>query len=218
MKNKKYLPVKYLCLCLCSLLLFACSKKPEVAKLPQAVTIAVAPFNQPVYEGQLLAGYLPDEQNTLDGASAGIFSEMLNQKLKESERNFIFLTNADLKIAIQKDSKGRSNVLSSWAQIAQKHNADYIIVPQILDIEELRGDARYVRSPARLISDIYLIKAVHPENESLDGYLQERSHYRELTYINDKGSENDGATRRQRMYVVEFVKEAIDKAIRDFKL
>lgn len=207
-------------LLLCFFFLSSCSQEPELPTIPMPVVIAVAPFNQPIYNEQLLAGYLPKEQGEVSAGRMLEYDELLKEKLKETNRQYIFLTQKDLEMNVQLDSKGRENVLSTWAKIAQNVDADFIIVPQILDFAERQGDASYVRVPALLITDIYLIEALDPETGSTDGSLRTRSRYRESSVIlpNMSNKGDDYVSPRQKQPVEVFMKEAIQKAIRDFHL
>lgn len=196
----------------------ACKQQPAIPVLPAPVTIAVAPYNQPTHDAQLLAGYIPSEQGIADETLLARYDELLKNELEKTHRNYIFLTQADLNISIQNDSKNRPNVLATWAKIAQNNNADFILVPQILEHQEKKGVGRDVFSPARLISDFYLIKAEHPETQSKDGFLQARSHYKELSYVQVNVDGEDYITPRQHKDIVFFVKESIRKMIREFHL
>jgi len=200
-----------------ALIISACSKQDDIPLLPMPLIIAVAPFNQPVDTEQLLAGYIPSEQRLIDSGTKAQYNALFKEKLEKTQREYIFLSEADLNVDVQKDSKGRTNVLSTWAKLAQKVGADFIIVPQILDFEERIGDPTYVRRPARLITDFYLIRAEDPETGSLDGFLQTRSHYKEITHIIGK-EPTDYVRPRQKKLVVTFANEAMNKAIRDFHL
>lgn len=198
----------------------ACTKNAEIPTLPSPAIIAVAPFNQPIYNAQLLAGNIPSEQSEVSAEDMAKYDVLFKEKLLETRRNYLFLNHDDISGNVRVDSKGRQNVLSSWAQIAHSAGADYIIVPQILDFEERDGDPSFVRSPARFISDIFLIVALDSETGSTDGALQSRSHYREVSYIqpNFRDSGNDYVSSRQKLPASAFAKEAILKAIRDFSL
>lgn len=196
----------------------ACKEQPVIPILPAPVTIAVAPYNQPTHEAQLLAGYLPSEQNTASEALLAQYDGLLKTELEKTHRNYIFLTQNDLKISIQNDTRNRPNVLATWAKIAQDNNADFILVPQILEHQEKKGVGRDVFSPARLISDFYLIKAEHPTTQSKDGFLQARSHYKEVSYIQVNVNGEDYITPRQHKDIEFFVKESIRKMIGEFHL
>lgn len=204
-----------------SLFLFfsaACTQEPIIPLIPAPVTIAVAPFNQPTADAQLLAGYIPSEQGYASAADFEKYNAMLHDKLMQTNRRYVFLTQEDLNISIQKDSKNRPNVLATWAKIAQNCGADYIIVPQILEHQHKKGKGRDVFSPARLITDIYLIQAINPNDNSADGFLQARSHYKEISFVDVNVSGEDYVTPRQQMEIDFFVKEAINKMIREFHL
>ena len=196
-----------------------CAKQEQYELLPMPLVIAVAPMNQPVYDAQLLAGYIPSGQSAIDSGALGQYNALFKEKLNKTKRKYIFLTNKDLQVSVQTDSKGRSNVLSTWAQLAQKVGADFILVPQVLDFEERVGDTTNVRRPARLIMDFYLIRAKHPETDSPDGFLQTRSHYKEQSSIvSNINSDRDYVSSRQKEPVITFANEAMNRAIRDFHL
>lgn len=212
---KNYLT--YFCLLL-GFICTACTQQPAVPALPAPVAIAVAPYNQPTLDAQLLAGYIPSDQSLANQTELARYDELLKQELIKTQRRYVFLTQEDLNISIQNDSKNRPNVLATWAQIARNNNADFILVPQILEHQEKKGVGRDVFSPARLISDFYLIKAVHPTNNSNDGFLQARSHYKEISFIEVNVSGEDYIRPRQHKEIIYFVNESIRKMIREFHL
>lgn len=156
-----------------TLLTTGCLKQEEIPRLPLPLVIAIAPFNQPIYNSQLLAGYIPSEQSKIDAATMAQYDVLFKEKLEKTQRKYIFLSTKDLQINVQNDSKGRTNVLSTWAKLAQNVKADFIIVPQILDIEERQGDASNVRRPARLIADFYLIRANRQDLNSQNSESQD---------------------------------------------
>lgn len=196
----------------------ACMNKDFVVIVPAPEKIAIAPFNQPTTNGQLLAGYIPQNQNYIDEQTLEKYNKILQYKLSQTHRHYIFLSSNDLNITIKKDSKNRPNVLATWAYLAQKAGAEYIIVPQILDHQEKQGKDRDVTMPARLVTDYYLIKVIHPETKSTDGFLQARSHYKEKSFIQVNVSGEDYITPRQHKNIVEFVEESINKMIYEFHL
>ncbi len=206
----------FLPLILFTFLLTACQEQPMIPAIPAPVVIAVAPYNQPTHDAQLLAGYIPSEQGLASPDDLALYTAILQERLAKTRRHYIFLTSEDLNITIQRDSKDRANVLATWAKIAQDKGADYILVPQILEHEEKYGPGRDVYSPARLISDFYFIKAIHPTTDSKDGFLQARSHYKEISFIRVNASGEDYITPRQHQPIVYFVQESISKMIRDF--
>lgn len=208
----------FLCLMGLTFLISACQEQALIPALPAPVVIAVAPYNQPTHEAQLLAGYIPKEQGLATADELAYYDEMLQESLAQTHRNYLFLTLDDLKVNIQRDSKDRANVLATWAKIAQDKGADYILIPQILEHEEKYDVGGDIFSPARLISDFYFVKAIHPETGSKDGFLQARSHYREISFIKVNASGEDYVTPRQHLSVVYFVKESIQKMIHEFHL
>lgn len=206
------------CLLGLTFLISACQEQALIPALPAPVVIAVAPYNQPTHEAQLLAGYIPSEQGLASAEELAAYDELLQAKLAQTRRQYIFLTLDDLKVNIQKDSKNRANVLATWAKIAQDKGADYILIPQILEHEEKYDVGGDIYSPARLISDFYFVKAIHPNTGSKDGFLQARSHYKEISFIQVHASGEDYVTPRQHLSIVYFVNESINKMIHEFQL
>lgn len=211
---------KIILFCFLSLtfLISACQEQALIPALPAPVVIAVAPYNQPTHEAQLLAGYIPSEQGHASAVDLASYDELLQNELAKTHRQYIFLTLDDLKVNIQQDSKNRANVLATWAKIAQDKGADYILIPQIIEHEEKYEVGGDIYSPARLISDFYFVKAIHPESGSKDGFLQARSHYKEISFIQVNVSGEDYVTPRQHLGVAYFVNESIHKMIREFHL
>lgn len=203
-----------------SLSFTACTSTEQetLPPLPQSVVIAVAPFNQPAYDKQLLAGYIPVGTKRAPQNELLKFDALLREKLEETPHQFIFLTNKDISVSLRKDSKNRESVLATWAYIAEKAKADYIIVPQILMYQERVGDARQVRTASALTTDTYLIKVEHPETGETDGFLQTRSHYRHFDPLKVSISGDESVNADQRRPLSFFMDKALNKIIRDFYL
>ena len=90
-----------LALAFISLCAAACREQAIIPALPAPVTIAVAPYNQPTNEAQLLAGYIPKEQGLASAVDFARYNELLKAKLQKTQRNYIFLTQSDLSVSIQ---------------------------------------------------------------------------------------------------------------------
>ena len=209
--------LRALAIIVCTLLAACTGPTPPDAMLsPDPVVIAVAGFNQPFHEEQLMAGYIPDDQGIADPAVLQQLDAKYRSMLSETGRDYRFLPSSALDVTIRKDSKGRNNVLTTWALISRENHADFIIVPQVMNWHERQGDYADVRVAPNVVIDFYLIDA-RAEHE--DGLLAARSHYSENPQIlPDYTGRPNKIPARARLTASDFAEEAMRSSLYDFKL
>lgn len=144
--------------------LSGCTSKSEVVKLPRPVgTIAVAGFTNPVFNWELLAGYLPQEGKPikkevlqqLDEKMVGVLSR---HGVTGFARPAITRQCQEIEVFENMGSR-REAAFAYWVKVGECMTADYILVPQVLFWQDLRGmqKADFNIQPASVIIDLYLI-------------------------------------------------------------
>lgn len=150
--------------------LTACSQQPKsTADIPRLLSnahkITVAPFTQPVTPAQMITGQLPENQGLIP--QNGLLN--LDMRLREillakTKRNFNFLPTRQLPEGwFAPRSTAQPNALDKWLTFGQKHNLDYLLVPQALDWHEREGSEAGVTSSASVCVVFYLIDVPHQE-------------------------------------------------------
>lgn len=208
---------RHFLLALCSIcLLVGCQNKIEPQRLIMPDTVvAVAPFTQPTQTMELLSGFIPEDQKRISKQTLVALDTLFLDKLKNSGRSFIFLSDADIAGDMVRDERGRKNALITWAARAHAAGADMIIVPQVIDMHERVGGKAGVMSAASVNEDFYLIDARSPAT------LVMRSHFAEeqkplasdITKIGSFFRRGGGWLTAE-----ELAAEGMDKALEEFSL
>ncbi|NDV23632.1 hypothetical protein [Desulfovibrio sp. JC022] len=160
---KRLFPLLILCV-FALVSLGGCASKSDLVKLPRpAGKLAVAGFTNPVFNWELLAGYLPQEGKPikkdilqqLDAKMVGVLSK---HNVTAFARPAI--TRQCQEIEVFENLGGRREAaFAYWVKVGQCMSADYILVPQILFWQDLRGmqKADFNIQPASVIIDLFLI-------------------------------------------------------------
>ncbi len=154
-----------LILCVFALTTFSgCVSKSEIIKLPRpSGKIAVAGFTNPVFNWELLAGYLPQEGRPIKKDILQKLDDKMVQVLsKHGVTAFArpAITRLCQLIDVFENLVGRREAaFAYWVKVGKCMSADYILVPQILFWQDLRGmqKADFNIQPASVIIDLYLI-------------------------------------------------------------
>lgn len=163
-----------LCGC-CLLLLSACQSTTQAPAVPLPdLLVGVASFTQPTRTVELLAGYVPIAQNTVQQETLYSLDTKLREMLGSTKRSYVFLTHPKNEaLQASQDSQGRRSALSMWVQEAKAAGVDILLVPQVVDWRERVGGAGGVVTPAAVMVDFFLIDARG------EGALLQRSHFAE---------------------------------------
>lgn len=144
--------------------LIGCQSKSDIVKLPRPVgTVAIAGFTNPVFNWELLAGYLPQEGKPvssdilqqLDAKMVGVLSR---HGVTGYARPAITRQCQEIEVFENMGSR-REAAFAYWVKVGECMTADYILVPQIIFWQNLRGmqKANFNIQPASVIIDLYLI-------------------------------------------------------------
>lgn len=155
---------------LCAFFLCACSGKPSSLadlprKMPQNYSVAVAPFGQPRTPAQLISGRLPEDQGLIPEDDLEALNMRLRDVLREtSKRRFTYLSSGSFPESVKKaGSSGQPTGLAKWVAYGKSHNAQYLLVPQVLDWHERAGSQAGVTESAHARVEFFLINVAEGE-------------------------------------------------------
>ncbi|MFO8032804.1 MAG: hypothetical protein R6U22_09695 [Desulfohalobiaceae bacterium] len=141
------------------LLLGGCgTKEPDLLPEKEQV-LAVAPFEQPRHNWELLAGY-PASGEELSPDLMQELDQLLAAKLEKAGREDYLGPAQVLKCKKQvslAEKRNRLSALEFWSQVGQCLQADYLLVPHVLQWRERTGGEWGVQEPARVHIDLYLL-------------------------------------------------------------
>ncbi len=153
-----------LTLMLCIALASACSRKgagtADVQRLiPASMRIYVAPFTQPHNAGQLIAGRIPENQGIIPKDSlTALDLELRHQLQSASKRNYTFITRQNLPEDLTSaHSSVQPIALPRWIAYGERHGAQLLLVPQVLDWHERDGSNAGVVSSAHVRVEFFLL-------------------------------------------------------------
>ncbi len=160
---KRFIPLFLICFLVMPALI-GCQSKSEVVKLPRPVgTIAIAGFTNPVFNWELLAGYLPQEgkpidKKVLEKLDAKMVEILGKHDITGYARPAITRQCQEIEVFENMGSR-REAAFSYWVKVGECMTSDYILVPQILFWQDLRGmkQADLNIQPASVVIDLFLI-------------------------------------------------------------
>ncbi len=159
---KRFIPIFLVCFLV--LPLIGCQSKSSLVKLPRPIgTLAVAGFTNPVFNWELLAGYLPIEGKPVDKKVLKELDDKLVEVLgKHGVTGYArpAITRQCQEIEVFENlGTRREAAFSYWVKVGKCMAADYILVPQVLFWQDLRGmqKADLNIQPASIVIDLFLI-------------------------------------------------------------
>lgn len=147
---------------LACLLQTGCARKssaPQGRILPPAYKISVAPFTQPVDPSQLINGTLPEKQGLIPpNELEGLNLELRRVLLTSTNRQYEFIPVQNLpKDWHSAKSSAQPSALGRWLEYGRKHNASWLLVPQVFDWHEREGSEAGVTSSAHIRLEFFLL-------------------------------------------------------------
>lgn len=141
-----------------------CQTTSELVKLPRPIgKLAVAGFTNPMFNYELLAGYLPDEGHPVDKKVINELDQKMVKILGEHgvtafARPAITRQCQEIEVFENMGSK-REAAFTYWINVGKCMSADYILVPQVLYWQPHKGMKKpnYNVQPASVVMDLYLI-------------------------------------------------------------
>lgn len=196
--------------------LSACATPRQGPELPPMV-IGVAGFTQPRSIAEMLAGYMAEDAPRVSEKHLAQLDEALSNVLgSETDRDF----NAPVSYAecrnaaLPGQSQSRGSALRHWVAVGKCMKVEFLLVPQVYELQERQGGEAGVTRPAGIIMDIFLI-------DVRNSVLTSRSHFNETqtaladNLLNTRKFFSRGA---RWVTAVELAREGMVKAVRDIGL
>ncbi|CCH50442.1 putative lipoprotein [Pseudodesulfovibrio piezophilus C1TLV30] len=146
----------------CMLLIAGCAPKMRSAAVPRPEgKLAVAGFSNPVYNWQILAGYLAEEGHPVPDGTVETLDAVLVDTLARHQV-FDYITPAAVKqcedvVVFEESGLPKVSAWKYWLGVGKCIQADYLLVPQITYWRERVGSDAGVQTPASVALDFYLI-------------------------------------------------------------
>ncbi len=171
---------KFACLILCAFVCATgCARKPQsTADVPrllsQTCQISVAPFTQPLSPGQLLTGQMPEDPGKApQDALIALDTDLRAALMSKTKRKYNFLPaphpHDDLAVT---HATGQPDAIGRWLAYGRKHNAQYLLVPQVLIWHEREGSQAGVEKSAHARVEFFLLNVK-------EGIIASRSSFEE---------------------------------------
>lgn len=154
-----------LLLALCLILAVgACSRRTRSAAdvqrtLPPSYAVSVAPFTQPINASQLITGHIPENQGRVADEQLPALDRQFRSVLSAgSKRHYRFTNALDLPADLTRfHSSEQPQALPVWVAYGKKHNAQMLLVPQVLNWNEREGSNAGVTRSAHVRIEFFLI-------------------------------------------------------------
>ncbi|MDR1686504.1 MAG: hypothetical protein LBR82_08730 [Desulfovibrio sp.] len=153
-------------LCLGLLFAAACAK-PSQPPLPVGnLKLGLTGFTQPKMPSDMLAGYQVEDTPTVEAVDLHELDGILNSVLaKQSRHSFIGRESAErCRRSVHAESGSPRAALRTWSAVGRCMGADLLVVPQIMEYRKRDGGPLGVVTPARVVSDIFIVDV---RNETL---------------------------------------------------
>ena len=194
----------------------ACAKPQQgIAPLPE-VLVGIAGFSQPQNSHELLAGYMAENIPRIDTKIFPQLDDMLMQTLRKNTKRPYTDRQTFQQCKNTKapgEEKGRIAAIHHWRAVGECMQVDFLLVPQVLYLQEREGSEMGVVNPARILMDIFLIDI---RNQNIM-----RSHYDETqTPLSENLLHAKKFIERGGKWVTSLVlaREGMEKAIRELGL
>lgn len=171
--QKSRIALVAICLFLCAA---GCVRKPtSTADVPRSISqtykISVAPFTQPLNSGQLIAGQIPETQGAIPlDALLALDMKLRDVLMTRTKRQYNFIPRRDLHRELDiTHNTTQPGGLSRWIEYGRKHDAQLLLVPQVLDWHERQGSQAGVTESAHVRVEFYLLNIAggEPANRSI---------------------------------------------------
>ncbi len=149
-------------LCLILLMVAGCGTKSRTAAVPRPEgKLAVAGFTNPIYNWQILAGYLDEEGKPVPDGTLEALDAVLVDTLQRHQV-FDYITPLAVRqceevVVFEESGLPKVSAWKYWLGVAKCIQADLLLVPQVTNWRERIGSTAGVESPASVALDFYLI-------------------------------------------------------------
>lgn len=149
-------------LCLALLVTAGCGTKKRTAAVPRPEgKLAVAGFSNPIYNWEILAGYLEVEGEPVPNGTIEALDSILVDTLQRHQV-FDYITPAAVKqcedvVVFEESGLPKTSAWKYWLGVGKCIQADFLLVPQVTHWSERVGSDTGVAVPASVALDFYLI-------------------------------------------------------------
>ena len=149
-------------LCVSLLLAAGCGSGKRSAAVPRPEgKLAVAGFTNPIYNWQILAGYLDVEGKPVPDGTLEVLDSILLDTLQRHQV-FDYISPAAVKecedvVVFEQSGLPKVSAWKYWLGVAKCIQADLLLVPQVTYWSERVGSTSGVDKPASVALDFYLI-------------------------------------------------------------
>ena len=181
--------------CLSLLIMGGCGKSRTAAVPRPEGTLGVAGFTNPIYNWQILAGYLQEEGNPApDGTVETLDQLLLNTLHKHQVFDFVTplaVEQCEKVVVFEEDGMPKVSAIKYWLEVGKCAQVDFLLVPQITYWRERVGGEGGVQTPAAIGLDFYLIDV---KNEAIKRarYEEEQVSLLENLFTARKFADRDG--------------------------
>jgi hypothetical protein len=147
-------------------LLLSCSGKksgrfqPAERRVEYDVSFAVAPFENPSFVKELLAGYIPEDAERPQEKTLRKLDEVLAAHLgMPHERGLLMteLTAQCKEVVLAERDKSPMSALTFWVKVGECMQAERLLVPQVVDWKQRIGQEISAERPAGVILDMFIV-------------------------------------------------------------
>ncbi|WP_239057689.1 hypothetical protein [Pseudodesulfovibrio sp. JC047] len=143
------------------LLLTGCATSRTAAVPRPEGKLAVAGFTNPVYNWELLAGYLDEEGKPAPDGTLATLNMVLADTLNKHQV-FDYITPSAVQqcedvVVFEDSGLPKLSAWKYWLGVGKCIQADFLLVPQLTSWRERDGSSAGVKQPASVAIDFYLI-------------------------------------------------------------
>ncbi|NDV18024.1 hypothetical protein GO013_01160 [Pseudodesulfovibrio sp. JC047] len=147
--------------CMSILLLTGCATSRTAAVPRPEGKLAVAGFTNPVYNWELLAGYLDEEGKPAPDGTLATLNMVLADTLNKHQV-FDYITPSAVQqcedvVVFEDSGLPKLSAWKYWLGVGKCIQADFLLVPQLTSWRERDGSSAGVKQPASVAIDFYLI-------------------------------------------------------------
>jgi hypothetical protein len=135
----------------------ACTRKAVSFSLPQEQRIGIAGFYQPASTSELLAGYMPENTQTVDGKILAQLDGDFERILRDSTGREYAGAEKSYQCVKSSPASNNSPAFEFWLSVGRCMNVDVILVPQLHAWQEREGGELGVLQPATVVMDFFLL-------------------------------------------------------------
>lgn len=137
-----------------------CARQKFAQPIDPDVSVGVAGFTQPLYDWQLLAGFIPEERKLVDEETLTRLDFLIMSQLGENSRGNVrgpAVTRQCQEVTLFSAKGERTSALDYWVEVGRCIPVDYLLVPMLFDYRDREGKPMGVVSPASVFLEFYVV-------------------------------------------------------------